>query len=148
MILISISFDYSYGKSLQSLRKNNIYLFKVNNRNTWKRCEICLKLTIKIIDVVLVFLLLTLNIFSWVYNQFNKLLNLGVQFCQQFSPAGGKFQNHLCSPMQSQIIPSHIVTPSRLKKSTYKGRTENVPSLLAVPSQLSNEQPVSLNYYA
>ena len=25
----------------------NIYLFKVNNRNTRKRCEICLKLTIK-----------------------------------------------------------------------------------------------------
>ena len=25
----------------------NIYLLKVNNRNTRKRCEICLKLTIK-----------------------------------------------------------------------------------------------------
>ena len=25
----------------------NIYLFKVNNRNTGKRCEICSKLTIK-----------------------------------------------------------------------------------------------------
>ena len=25
----------------------NIYLFKVNNRNTRKRCEICSKLTIK-----------------------------------------------------------------------------------------------------
>ena len=25
----------------------NIYLFKVNNRNTRKRCKICLKLTIK-----------------------------------------------------------------------------------------------------
>ena len=25
----------------------NIYLFKVNNRNTRKSCEICLKLTIK-----------------------------------------------------------------------------------------------------
>ena len=23
----------------------NIYLFKVNNRNTWKQCEICSKLT-------------------------------------------------------------------------------------------------------
>ena len=45
----------------------NIYLFKLNNRNTRKRCEICSKLTIKtpddVIDVVLVFLLLTLNIF-------------------------------------------------------------------------------------
>ena len=26
----------------------NIYLFKVSNRNSWKRCEICSKLTIKI----------------------------------------------------------------------------------------------------
>ena len=34
----------------------NIYLFKVNNRNTRKRCEICSKLTIK---TPLVFLLLT-----------------------------------------------------------------------------------------
>ena len=25
----------------------SIYLFKVSDRNTWKRCEICLKLTIK-----------------------------------------------------------------------------------------------------
>ena len=28
----------------------NIYLFKVNNRNTRKRCEICSKLTIKTPD--------------------------------------------------------------------------------------------------
>ena len=45
----------------------NIYLFKVNNRKTRKRCEICSKLTMKIPerrpDVVLVFLLLILNIF-------------------------------------------------------------------------------------
>ena len=33
----------------------NIYLFKVNNRNTKKWCEIFSKLTIKIIDVILVF---------------------------------------------------------------------------------------------
>ena len=54
----------------------NIYLFKVNNRNTRKRCEICSKLTIKTSDVgsgafnvnflmltllFQVFLLLTLN---------------------------------------------------------------------------------------
>ena len=42
-----------------------IYLFKVNNRNTNEGCEICSKL-IKhqddVNDVVLVFLLLTLNI--------------------------------------------------------------------------------------
>ena len=45
----------------------NLYLFKVKNKNTRKRCEICLKLTIKhqndVIDVNLAFLLLTLNIF-------------------------------------------------------------------------------------
>ena len=44
----------------------NIYLFKVINRNT-RRCKICSKLTIKILDVtdvvVLVSLLQTLNIF-------------------------------------------------------------------------------------
>ena len=43
-----------------------IYLVKVNNRNTRKRCEICSKLTIKtldVTDVVQVFLLLTLNVF-------------------------------------------------------------------------------------
>ena len=56
------------------------YMFKVNNRNTWRRCEICSKLTIKTLErrnwrrsgvfivnfehtspLVLVFLLLTLN---------------------------------------------------------------------------------------
>ena len=41
----------------------NICLFKINNRNTKKRCEIYSKLTIKTPDVVLVFLLLTLNVF-------------------------------------------------------------------------------------
>ena len=41
----------------------NIYLFKVNNRKARKRCEICPKLTNDVNDVVLVFLLLTLNIF-------------------------------------------------------------------------------------
>ena len=42
------------------------YMFKVNNRNTRTRCEICWKLTIKIPEatgVVLVSFLLTLNIF-------------------------------------------------------------------------------------
>ena len=45
----------------------NNYFFKVNNGNTRKRCETCSKLTIKhqndVINVVLVFLLLTLNMF-------------------------------------------------------------------------------------
>ena len=41
-----------------------IYLLKVNNRNIRTRCEICSKLTIKAtVNVVLVSLLLTLNIF-------------------------------------------------------------------------------------
>ena len=40
----------------------NIYLFKVNNKNTSKRCEIYLKLTIKTPkNLFLVFLLFTLN---------------------------------------------------------------------------------------
>ena len=44
-----------------------IYLLKVINRNARKKCEIYSKLTIKyqgnVTDVILVFLLLTLNIF-------------------------------------------------------------------------------------
>ena len=44
----------------------NLYLFKLNNRNGIKRCEICSEPTIKtledIIDVILVSLLLILNI--------------------------------------------------------------------------------------
>ena len=31
----------------KATRPANIYLLKVNNRNTSKRCEICLKLTVK-----------------------------------------------------------------------------------------------------
>ena len=42
-----------------SLYPAKIYLFKVNNRNTRKRCEICLKLTIKT-PFFAVFLLLVL----------------------------------------------------------------------------------------
>ena len=41
----------------------SVYLFKVNHRNSGKICEICSKSTIKTPDdIVLVFLLLTLNI--------------------------------------------------------------------------------------
>ena len=61
--------------TLQIILRNypaNIYLFKVNNRNSRKRCEICSKLTIKtpgvfivnfkhISHLFLLFLLLTLN---------------------------------------------------------------------------------------
>ena len=35
------------GLNLYSIVLANIYLLKVNNRNTRKRCELCLKLTIK-----------------------------------------------------------------------------------------------------
>ena len=48
----------------------NIYLFQVNNRNIRKRCEICLKLTIKTPDIVLVVLLSTLNIFHTFFRCF------------------------------------------------------------------------------
>ena len=60
---------YELGILLTTIRfyPANIYLLKVSNRSTRKRCEICSKLTIKtpedVLDVVLVFLLLTLKIF-------------------------------------------------------------------------------------
>ena len=45
----------------------NIYLFKVNNKNTGKECEICSKLTVKhqneVIDVAL-----SLTSFSWFFS--------------------------------------------------------------------------------
>ena len=40
------------------------YMFKVNNKNTRKRSEMCSKLTIKMPGVVLVSSLLTLSIFQ------------------------------------------------------------------------------------
>ena len=50
---------------------DGIYLFKVNNRNTRTRCEICSKLTINTPERrhgdVLVYLLLTLNIFHTLF---------------------------------------------------------------------------------
>ena len=48
-----------------------MYLFKVNNKSTRKRCEICSRLTINdVVDLVLVFLLLTLNIFHNFFSAF------------------------------------------------------------------------------
>ena len=67
--LVNYLMTENFCKNSERLKafSGNIYLFKFNNRNTRKRCEICSKLTIKIPndvnDVVLVFLLLTLNIF-------------------------------------------------------------------------------------
>ena len=61
---------YVIPTSLLDIFPANIYLFKVNNRNTRKRCEIYSKLTIKIPErrqccqfhpLFLPFLLLTLN---------------------------------------------------------------------------------------
>ena len=53
----SNQFNYNFVNYLQaSTPPGNIYLFKVNNRNIRKKCEICSKLTMKN-DVVL-----TLNI--------------------------------------------------------------------------------------
>ena len=52
------------------LTKFGIYMFKVSNRITRTRCEICSKLTIKTPErrrVVLVSLLLTLNIFQTLF---------------------------------------------------------------------------------
>ena len=70
-----IIYEYFFRLALNCFPAGN-YMFKVNNRNTRKRCEICSKLTIKIRGVVLdifivnferishlvlVFLLLTLS---------------------------------------------------------------------------------------
>ena len=48
----------------------SIYLLKVNKRNTRTRCEICSKLTIKMPERILVSLLLTLNIFHFLFKCF------------------------------------------------------------------------------
>ena len=56
---------YSNSPMFYSEQENptNIYLLKVNKRNTRKMCEICSNITIKAPERRLVFLLLTLNIF-------------------------------------------------------------------------------------
>ena len=43
-------FQNNRSNLLSNLCPPNIYLFKVNNRNTSKRCEICSKLTIKTLE--------------------------------------------------------------------------------------------------
>ena len=61
-------FDYFSALCIKGFPAN-IYLLKVNNRNTKKRCVMCSKLTSKtpeqrqwhILQLVIVFLLLTLN---------------------------------------------------------------------------------------
>ena len=72
-LLLTLNTFCSFGKTFMLLWLRNcwlergskpakIYLFKFNNGTTKERCEICSKIT-KVNDVVLVFLLLTLNIF-------------------------------------------------------------------------------------
>ena len=39
--------DFSHIKNVKAINPANIYLFKVNNRNVAKRCDVCSKLTIK-----------------------------------------------------------------------------------------------------
>ena len=68
--LVSVFNDFVKERILYRSIPANIYLFKVSNRHTIKKSEICSKLTTKtpedvinVIDTVLVLLLLTLNIF-------------------------------------------------------------------------------------
>ena len=43
-------FNFKYGGKIAENISNDIYLFKVNNRITRKRCEICFQLTTKTPD--------------------------------------------------------------------------------------------------
>ena len=70
--------EYNYARNIElkisckmtaAASKAPVYLLKVNNRNTSKRCKTCSKLTIKI-GVVLVSLLLTLNLFDTLFQCF------------------------------------------------------------------------------
>ena len=55
---------YSAKTFLLSAVPANIYLFKGNNRSTRKRCEICLKLTIKIPQRVQCYLIMQVFIYA------------------------------------------------------------------------------------
>ena len=70
-LTVVIQRESYYGniEYIQQINPANIYLFKANNRNTRKRCEICSKLTIKTSEQ-LVFLLLTLNVFHTCFSYF------------------------------------------------------------------------------
>ena len=68
--LLSFSHISFCRKQVKIIPARN-YMFKVNNRNTRTRCEICSKLTIKTLERrVLVSLLLTLNIFQTLFYSF------------------------------------------------------------------------------
>ena len=66
--LVKILLDHSYKNS--SLLAGN-YMFKVHNKNTGARCEICSTLTTKTLEwcigVILVSLFLNLNIFHTLF---------------------------------------------------------------------------------
>ena len=63
------SIDLHCKLTMKTDYPDNISLFKVNNRNNRKKCQICSKLTVKI-DVVLVSVMLILNIFAIFFNCF------------------------------------------------------------------------------
>ena len=67
----STQFYSSKSGSITANRPSDIYLLKVNNRNTRTSCEICSKVTIKTPNdassIVLVSFLLTLNIFHTLF---------------------------------------------------------------------------------
>ena len=75
---------------IQNLNSSGSYMFKVNNRNTRARCEICSKLTERhlkdAIGFILVSLLLTLRIlhlwFSFSIVNFEQV-NVGWEWCGQ-----------------------------------------------------------------
>ena len=70
----STQFYSSKSGSITANRPSDIYLLKVNNRNTRTSCEICSKVTIKTPNdassIVLVSLLLTLNTFHTLFQYF------------------------------------------------------------------------------
>ena len=49
-LLGTATYQLEYNIKLKANFPANIYLFKINNRNTRKRCEICSKITIKAPD--------------------------------------------------------------------------------------------------
>ena len=103
---ITESHPASWVGTQKTLILVNIYLFKVNNRNTRKRCQICLKLIINTRPTSLT-LLLTLNKKCWLgYHSLFDLISVllyqlpFIQMLSLFNPA-----NQLLS-----ILPSRETT--------------------------------------
>ena len=74
-LLAELTFEFKTTRQGNNYTLANIHLFKISNRNTRKRCETCLKLTIKISGrrhrLVLVFLLLTLKTYLTPFSRFS-----------------------------------------------------------------------------